>query len=92
MGDPKRTRQVLVRLTEEEHETFRTEAAAQGRELAQHLRWLATEGRKAVASRAERHPRAAALTPADVETIRSVLIETFGPAPERKRGSRSEGR
>ncbi len=85
MGDGKRTKSVLVRLTEEEDALLKEDAKAQGRELAQHLRWLALEGRKLMAHQVERHQRSAALTPADLDAIRDLVREIAtetSPQPE----------
>lgn len=81
MGDGKRTKPVLVRLTEEEDALLKEEARAQGRELAQHLRWLALEGRKLMAQQTERRPRSAALTPADLAAIRDAIREVATERP-----------
>lgn len=85
----KRTKYAMLRLTEEEHALLSKESAEQGRELAQHIRWLALEGRKLLAQSIERRPRSAALTPIDIDVIRGIIREeTSPPLPDsvRSRG------
>lgn len=73
MSEGKRTKSVLIRLTEEEDRLLKEDAKAQGRELAQHIRWLALEGRKLVEARTERHARAAAMTDIDLAKMRDLI-------------------
>jgi len=94
MSEEKRSRQVLVRLTDSEHKDLRAEARASGRELAQHVRWLAFQAHGLLAEKAERRPRSAALTPLDLETIREVIREELdqGDADKSKRKATPKSR
>jgi DNA-binding MarR family transcriptional regulator len=70
MSEEKRSRQVLVRLTDSEHKELRAEANANGRELAQHIRWLAFLARTLQAKEGT-----SSLTPAEIEILRDIIEE-----------------